>query len=43
MKYQELVDVFRGDCYTNTVTMRLNRNFIDSEVPVNEIIMDNTT
>lgn len=23
--------------------MRLNRNFIDSEVPVNEIIMDNTT
>ena len=40
---QELVDVFRGDCYTNTVTMRLNRNFIDSEVPVNEIIMDNTT
>ena len=37
------LDVFRGDCYTNTVTMRINRNFIDSEVPVNEIIMDDTT
>ena len=37
------VNVFRGDCYTNTVTMRLNRNFIDSEVPVNETIIDSTT
>ena len=37
------LNVFRGDCYTNTVTMRINRNFIDSEVPVNEIIMDDTT
>ena len=37
------LNVFRGDCYTNTVTMRINRNFIDSEVPINEIIMDDTT
>ena len=37
------VNIFRGDCYTNTVTMRLNRNFIDSEVPVNETIIDSTT
>lgn len=37
------VDAYRGDCYTNTVTIRLNRNFIDSEVPVNEIIMDSAT
>lgn len=37
------INVFRGDCYTNTVTMRLNRNFIDSEVPVNETIIDSTT
>ena len=40
---EKSLDVFRGDCYTNTVTMRINRNFIDSEVPVNEIIMDDTT
>ena len=37
------INVFRGDCYTNTVTMRLNRNFIDSEVPINETIIDSTT
>ena len=37
------VNIFRGDCYTNTVTMRLNRNFIDSEVPINETIIDSTT
>lgn len=40
---EKSLNVFRGDCYTNTVTMRINRNFIDSEVPVNEIIMDDTT
>ena len=34
------LDVYRGDCYSNTVTIRLNRNFIDSEVPVNETIID---
>ena len=37
------VNIFRGDCYTNTVTMRLNRNFIDSEVPINETIIASTT
>ena len=37
------VDAYRGDCYTNTVTIRLNRNFIDSDVPVNEHILDNNT
>lgn len=38
-----VVDVYRGDCYTNTVTIRLNRNFIDSEVPINDIIVDPET
>lgn len=37
------VEVYRGDCYTNTVTIRLNRNFVDPDVPVNEHILDNHT
>ena len=44
---QELVSgntsVYRGDCYSNTVTIRMNRNFVDSDVPVSEHIMDNNT
>lgn len=36
-------DVYRGDCYASNVTMRLNRNFIDSEVPINDIIVDSDT
>lgn len=36
-------DIYRGDCYTNTVTIRMNRNFIDSDVPVNDIIVDSRT
>ena len=36
-------DVYRGDCYTNTVTFRLNRNFVDSSVPVNDLIIDTKT
>lgn len=39
---QELA-VYRGDCYTNTITIRLNRNFIDSEVPICETIIDANT
>ena len=32
-------NIYRGDCFTNTVTLRINRNFIDPEVPiVNEIL-----
>ena len=38
-----LIDCYRGDCYTNTVTIRINRNFVDSEVPVNDIIVDPDT
>lgn len=37
------LDIYRGDCYTNTVTFRLNRNFIDSSVPINDIIIDAKT
>ena len=41
--YSELTDkitAYRGDCFTNTVTMRIIRNFIDPEVPSNETIVD---
>ena len=37
------LDVYRGDCYTNTVTFRINRNFVDSSVPINDIIIDAKT
>ena len=37
------IDAYRGDCYTCTVSMRLQRNFTDSDVPVNEIIIDPNT
>lgn len=39
----DTVDIYRGDCFTNTITVRINRNFIDSEVPVNDIIIDADT
>ena len=34
---------FRGDCYTCTVTMRIQHNFIDSDVPTNNLIIDPNT
>lgn len=34
---------FRGDCYTCTVTLRIQRNFIDSDVPTNTLIVDPNT
>lgn len=37
------INAYRGDCYTNTVTIRMNRNFIDPEVPINETIIDRYT
>ena len=37
------LSVFRGDCYTCTVTVRLQRNFTDSDVPTNDIIIDPNT
>lgn len=32
--------VYRGDCFTNTVTMRIIRNFIDPTAPVSDTILD---
>lgn len=40
---QHSFDVYRGDCYSNTVTVRINRNFVDSDVPINETIVDSRT
>lgn len=37
------IDVYRGDCFSETVTMRLNRNFVDPSVPIaNEIFQVST-
>ena len=32
-------DVFRGDCFTNTVTIRMHRNFIDQTAPIADKIV----
>ncbi|MBQ0113248.1 MAG: hypothetical protein KBT03_08985 [Bacteroidales bacterium] len=32
-------DTYRGDCFTNTVTIRLHTNFIDPDVPTNQTIV----
>ena len=37
------VSVYRGDCFTNTVTIRLNKNFIDPTAPLNDRIVDPDT
>lgn len=36
-------DIYRGDCYTNTVTLRLNRNFTDPDAPIQDTIVDINT
>ena len=37
------INVFRGDCFTNTVTTRMHRNFTSSSVPINDTIIDEQT
>lgn len=37
------ISAYRGDCFTNTVTIRLNRNFIDPTFPANDDIVDTNT
>ena len=37
------INVYRGDCYTNTVSIRINKNFIDSTAPAVEQIVDEKT
>ena len=34
---------YRGDCFINTVTVRMNRNFQDSELPLNDEIIEVNT
>jgi hypothetical protein len=34
---------YRGDCYINNVTVRMCRNFIDPETPINDDIIDANT
>ena len=34
------INVYRGDCFTNTVSMRMIRNFVDNTAPVSDIILD---
>ena len=36
-------DVYRGDCFTSTITIRLNRNFVDPDYPINDTIIDKDT
>lgn len=41
--YSVVPTVFRGDCFSSTVTIRLNRNFISPDVPTNNIIVNPKT
>lgn len=41
--YTIFPEVYRGDCYTNTVTLRMHSNFIDADVPINDLIIDVNT
>lgn len=34
---------YRGDCYVNTVTVRMQRNFQDPDVPISDTIIDSFT
>lgn len=38
-----IINVHRGDCYSNTITVRLNRNFTDPNTPINDTIVDPKT
>ena len=35
------LEIFGGDCFTNTVTVQMQTNFIDNNTPTNEILVDN--
>ena len=36
----DTTSIWGGDCYSNTVTIRLTRNFIDPDAPINDYILD---
>jgi hypothetical protein len=40
---KKTISAYRGDCFTSTVTIRLNRNFIDPTFPSNDLIVDEKT
>lgn len=40
LKSSETKTCYRGDCYINTYTHRMNWNFIDPELPTNTMIVD---
>ncbi len=37
------IEAYRGDCYSATVTVRMNRNFTDPDMPIVDAIMDKET
>ena len=39
----DTLDCYRGDCFTTTNTIRINRNFVDSELPIMDRIVDEQT
>ena len=41
--FYEIPTVFRGDCFSNTVTVRMHTNFISNSVPINDTIIDEQT
>ena len=41
--YPNEVNIWSGDCYTNTVTIRLNKNFVDPDAPINDFILNPDT
>ena len=36
-------NIYRGDCFISNVTMRMQRNFQDPDVPISDTILDNQT
>lgn len=41
--FNKKIEAYRGDCFTSTVTIRINRNFLDPTVPGNNEIIDPNT
>lgn len=37
------INIYRGDCFVNQVSIRMLRNFQDPESPINDIIVDHDT
>jgi hypothetical protein len=42
VNYEQISDiiVYRGDCFTNTISFRMQTNFIDATAPIANIILD---